>query len=97
MMTIPDHMNITLLEGEKSITFCCIVLEEDLDDIDMLRPREWIATNANTERLPESHTGRLSDSLVRQCTRPRHDPYIEIYSPCERYDMSRNVPIFPGL
>lgn len=79
MMTIPDHMSTTPLTRERErSTFCRGVLEEDLDDIDMLCPREWIATNSNTQRLPEPHAGCLSDGLVRQCAGPGHDSYIEM-------------------
>ena len=74
---MPNHMNTKLIRERERSTFCCIVLEEDLDDIDMLRPREWIATDSNTQRLSEPYVGCLGDSLVCQCTRPGHDPYIE--------------------
>lgn len=96
MMTMPDHMNTTLCKEEGRSTFCCIVLEEDFDDIDMLRPREWITTNANAQRLPKSHASCLSNSLVRQSTRPRHDSCNELL-PLAMLWHAKDVPIFPGL
>ena len=96
MMTMPDHMNIILCrEGERS-TFCRIVLEEDLDDIEVLGSREWITTNSNAKGLPEPDAGCLSDSLVRQCTRPRDDSCMEM-SPLSTLWHIEDVPIFPGL
>ena len=77
-MTMPNHMNTTHIRERERSTFCRIVLEKDLDDVDMLRPREWIATDPNTQRLPQPRAGCLSDGLVRQCTRPRHDACAEI-------------------
>ena len=52
-------------------TFCGRVLEEDLDHIDVLRAREGVPTNTDTERLAEANVGRLCDGLVCECSGAR--------------------------
>jgi len=49
------------------------LLKEDLDDVEMLRSREWITANANAKRLAESNPGCLSNGLVRERTRARNN------------------------
>jgi hypothetical protein len=54
-------------------TLCGGVIKEDLEHINVLRARERVATNTDTERLAETGSGRLCDGLVGERARTRDD------------------------
>ena len=49
------------------------IREEDFETIDEVGSVEWISSNTNAQRLPESDRGRLVDSLIGQSSRSRDD------------------------
>lgn len=53
-----------------------LVLHEDLEHVDVLRPGEGVAANAHAQRLAEANLGRRVDGLVRQRAGARHDACV---------------------
>jgi hypothetical protein len=66
---------------EVMITVCVVILEEDLDHVDVLCPRERISSDANAERLSQTSVGSLRDRLVRQCPGTGNDACVSLSKP----------------
>lgn len=55
------------------LTFRLRIFHEDLQAVDEVRARKWIATNADHKRLAEAHLGCLVDCFVGKSTGPGYD------------------------
>ena len=69
IITIPaliESRKVFVLVSCESLTVGVVVLEEDLDNVDVLRSGERIATNPNAKRLSETSVSSLCDRLIGQ-------------------------------
>jgi hypothetical protein len=52
--------------ARQTLTIGIVILEEDLDHVNVLRSRERITPDPDTERLSKTSVGRLCDRLIGQ-------------------------------
>jgi len=67
MMTIPiTHASkMVCSQTIQRQTFSIGIFEEDLDDVNMLGAREWVAPDSDAQRLTKPDTSCLGNSFVR--------------------------------